>query len=209
MFAAKLVAWYRDTNTISSRRTDVWITTSQTLTNWTHQNIVMNSKSHRASTFPRQNKGKPDLSKAKVCFADNLETVHEVPKKYSISSKERFRVELPETEGHRYTPLVFRDPYAKPSKRKKSATFTKMFVSDTVKFPCIKIKTTDNNAKQITSKTSKERMESHSEPHLSKASVRASDKFKVGSTLHFKYSDFILRKMDRSATYTNKMFIVK
>lgn len=169
----------------------------------------MNSKSRRASTYPRQNAGKPDLSKAKVCFADNLETVHEVPQKYSSFRKEHFRVELPEIEGHRYTPLVFRDPYAKPSKRKKGAPFTDMFVSDTVKFPCIKIKTTDNYGKHITSKTNKEGIESHSEPHLSKPSVRASDKFKVGSTLHFKYGDFILRKMDRIATSTNKMFIVK
>ena len=183
--------------------------TSQILSNnKTYQSIVMNSKFRRTSTYFRRNTIKPDLSKAKVCFAENLETVHEVPYNNDISKKANFRQKITEIKAHRYTPLLFRDPYAKPSKRKKAVTFANMFATDAVKLPLLKEKTTDRNAKNGASSTIKEATESLSDPQLPKARARNTNKFQVGNTLHFKYSDFILSKMDRSATSKTKMFIV-
>lgn len=183
--------------------------TSQTLLNWTpRDHDVMKSKSRRTSTQYFRNKDKPDFNKAKVCFADNLATIHEVPYNYDIYNKANFRFKLPEIDFHKYTPLVCRDPYAKPSKRKQGK-FTDMFsVSNTVKLPFIKVKTTDSDARKVASKT-KETSESVSELHFPKASTRASEKFHVGNTLHFKYSDFILTKMDGNTSSKDKIFIVK
>lgn len=179
--------------------------TSQTLFNWSPRDGAMKSKYRRTSTY-FQNRNKPDFNKAKVCFAENLATVHEVDN-YGIYNKANFHFKLPEIDVQRYRPLVCRDPYAKPSKRKKEK-YTDMFVSDAVKLPFIKLKTTDNDTKKVTSK-SKETTESLGEPHFPKANTRATDKFQDGNTLHFKYSDFILRKMDGSATSKDKIFAVK
>ncbi len=170
----------------------------------------MKSKSRRASSdSKRRNAGKTDLNKAKVCFADNLVTVHEVPYNFDIFHEANYGLKLPKIEAHKYTPLVFRDPYARPSKRKKAGKFAEMFVSDSVKLPFIKRKTTDNYTKKVASKTSKETSESLSEPHLPKESTETSEKFHDGNTLHFKYSEFILRKMVRSTTSKDRSFIVK
>lgn len=165
----------------------------------------MKSKYRRASMYFR-NREKADFNKAKVCFAENLATMHEVDN-YGIYNKANFHFKLPEIDVHRYKPLVCRDPYAKPSKTKKGK-HTDMFVSDAVKLPFIKLKTADNDAKRVISK-SKETSESQSEPHFPKASSRASDKFQVGNTVHFKYSDFILRKIDGSSSSKDKIFAVK
>ena len=171
----------------------------------------MNSKPRRTSTYFRGNcKNKPSFKKAgKVCFAENLETVHEVPYNYDIYNKANIRLKLPAIEVHKYTPLVCRDPYAKPSKRKLRDKFADMFVSDTVKLPFIKFKPADNAVKKMTPTKSKE-MDCLNEPaQLPKTRARASEKFEVGNILHFKYSDFILRKMDRSTSSKDKIFIVK
>lgn len=178
--------------------------TSQTLFNWTLRNGAMKSKYRRASSYFR-NRNNPDFNKSKVYFAENLATVHEVDN-HSIYNKANFRFQLPEIDVHKYRPLVCRDPNAKPSTRKKEK-YTNMFVSDTVKLPLIKLKTTDDDAKKVTSK-SRETTEL-GEPQFPKASTKASDKFQVGKTLHFKYSDFILRKMDGSASSKDKIFFVK
>jgi len=110
---------------------------------------------------------------------------------------------------HKYTPLVCRDPYAKPSKRKLRDKFEDMFISDAVKLPVIKVKAEESVVKKMAPK-SKE-IEPLSEPQIPKANTRTrrSEKFQVGNTLHFKYSDFILRKMDRSTSSKDRMFIVK
>lgn len=186
--------------------------TSKTLTNWDLRGVVMKSKSRRTSEYFRRKsfKDKPGLKKAgKVCFAENLETVHEVPYNYDIYNKSNLRLKLPDIEVHKYTPLICRDPYAKPSKKKLRDKFADMFVSDAVKLPLIKLKAADNVAKKMTQKSKD--MEPLNEPQLPKAShgTRTSEKFQVGNTLHFKYSDFILRKMDRSTSSKEKMFTVK
>lgn len=175
---------------------------SQALFNWTLRNGAMKSKYSRTSTYFR-NRDKPDFNKSKVYFADNLTTVHEVDN-YSIYKKANFRFKLPEIDVHKYRPFVCRDPNAKPSARKK---YTDMFVSDTVKLPLIKLKTTKNDAKKATPKNRE--LTEPSEPQFPKASRKASDKFQVGKTLHFRYSDFMLRKMDGSASSKDKIFFVK
>lgn len=183
--------------------------TSQTLFNWTPGDNAMKSKHRRASMYFRQNRGKQDFNKGKVCFAENLATIHEVDN-YAIYNKPNFHFKLPEIDVHKYRPLVCRDPYAKPSKRKKDK-YTNMFVSDAVKLPFIKLKTADNDAKRGNTSKSKEVSESLSEPraHFPKTSTRASDKLQAGNTLQFRYSDFILRKMDGSASSKDKIFVVK
>ena len=175
---------------------------SQTLFNCTFRNGAMKSKYRRTSTYLR-NRDKPDFNKSKVYFAENLTTVHKV-NNYRIYNKANFRFKLPEIEVHKYRPLVCRDPNAKPSPRKK---YTDMFVSDTVKLPFIKLKTMENDAKKATPKN-KETKEL-SEPQFPNASTKASDKFQGGKTLHFKYSDFMLRKMDGSTSSKDKLFFVK
>lgn len=166
---------------------------SQTLFNWTLRNGAMKSKYHQTSTY-FLNRDKPDFKKSKVFFAENLTTVHEVDN-YSIYKKANFRFKLPEIDVHKYRPLVYRDPNAKPSARKK---YSDMFVSDAVKLPLIKFKTTENDIKKATQKNKETTV--LSEPKFPKASTKATDKFQVGKTLHFKYSDFMLRKMKGSAS---------
>lgn len=182
--------------------------TSQTLTNWTIRDVVMKTSSRRTSNYFRKNsKDKPSLKKAaKVCFAENLETVHEVPYNYDIYNKSNLRLKLPDIEVHKYTPLVCRDPYARPSKRKLRDKLADMFITDTFKLPFIR----EDVTKKITPTKSKD-MDSLAEPQLPKPKTRtrASDKFEAGNTLHFKYSDFILRKMDRGTSSKEKLFFVK
>ena len=114
--------------------------TSQTLTNWTIRDVVMKTSSRRTSNYFRNNsRDKPSFKKAgKVCFAENLETVHEVPYNYDIYNKSNLRLKLPDIEVHKYTPLVCRDPYARPSKRKLRDKLADMFISDTFKLPFIR-----------------------------------------------------------------------
>lgn len=182
--------------------------TSQTLTNWTIRDVVMKASSRRTSNYFRNNsRDKPSFKKAgKVCFAENLETVHEVPYNYDIYNKSNLRLKLPDIEVHKYTPLVCRDPYARPSKRKLRDKLADMFISDTFKLPFIR----EDVTKKIPSTKSKE-IDSLAEPQLPKPKTRtrASDKFEAGNTVHFKYSDFILRKMDRSTSSKEKLFFVK
>jgi len=177
--------------------------TSQTLLNWTLFNGAMKSKYHQASTYFR-NRDRPDFNKSKVYFAENLTTVHEVDN-YSIHNRANFRFKLPGIDVHKHRPLVCRDPNAKPSRRKK---YTDMFVSDTVKLPLIKLKPTENDAKKSAPKN-KETTEL-SESQFPKGSTKASDKLQVGKTLHFKYSDFMLRKLNGKASSSkDKIFFVK
>ena len=182
--------------------------TSQTLTNWTIRDVVMKTSSRRTSNYFRNNsRDKPSFKKAgKVCFAENLETIHEVPYNYDIYNKSNLRLKLPDIEVHKYTPLVCRDPYARPSKRKLRDKLADMFISDTFKLPLIR----EDVTKKISSTKSKD-IDSLAEPQLPKPKTRtrASDKFEAGNTLHFKYSDFILRKMDRSTSSKEKLFFVK
>lgn len=177
---------------------------SQTSVNcWTFRNGAMKSKYRQASTYLR-NRDKSEFSnRSKVYFAENLTTVHKVDN-YSIYNKANFRFKLPEIDVHKYRPLVCRDPNAKPSARKK---YTDMFISDSVKLPLIKLKTTENDAKKTTPKN-KETTQL-TEPQFPKASTKASDKFQFGKTLHFKYSDFMLRNMDGSTSSKDKLFFVK
>ena len=182
--------------------------TSQTLTNWTIRDVVMKTSSRRTSNYFRNNsRDKPSFKKAgKVCFAENLETVHEVPYNYDIYNKSNLRLKLPDIEVHKYTPLVCRDPYARPSKRKLRDKLADMFITDTFKLPFIR----EDVTKKITPTKSKD-MDSLGEAQLPKPKTRTrpSDKFEAGNTLHFKYSDFILRKMDRSTSSKEKLFFVK
>ena len=171
---------------------------SQTLFNWTLRNGAMKSKYRQTPTYFR-NRDKPDFNKSKVYFAENLTTVHKVD-----NYKANFRFKLPEIDLHKYRPLVCRDPNAKPSARKK---YTDMFVNATVKLPLIKLKTTENDGKKATPKN-KETTEL-GKPQFPKAGTKASDKFQGGKTIHFKYSDFMLRNMDGSASTKDKIFFVK
>jgi len=175
---------------------------SQALFNWTLRNGATKAKYHRTSTYFR-NRDKPNSNKSKVFFAENLSTVHEVDN-YSIYKKANFRFKLPEIDVHKYRPLVCRDPNAKPSARKK---YSDMFVRDAVKLPLIKFKSTENDVKKATLKNKE--TTGLSEPQFPKASTKASDKFQAGKTLHFKYSDFMLRKMEGSASSKDKIFFVK
>lgn len=186
--------------------------TSKTLTKWALRDAVMKSKSRRTSSYFRNNyKERPNFKKtSKVCFAENLETVHEVPYYYDIYKKSNLRLKLPDIVVHKYTPLVCRDPYAKPSKRKLRDKFEDMFISNAVKFPVItKLKAEESVVKKMAPK--RKEMEPSNEPQIPKANTRTrgSEKFQVGNTLHFKYSDFILRKMDRSTSSKDRIFIVK
>ena len=183
--------------------------TVEKLTIWAHRHVAMKSKSRRTSSYSQRNAGKTDSIKTKVHFAKSLLTIHEVPYNFDIDNRANYGLRLPKIEAHKYAPLAFRDPYAKPSKRNKAGKIADMFVSDAVNFPFIKRKTTYNDANKVDSKTSNETMELPSEPRLPKASTGTSEKLQDGNTLHFKYSDFILRKMDRSATSKDKRFIVK
>ena len=182
--------------------------TSQTLTNWTIRDVVMKTSPSRTSNYFRNNsRDKPSFKKAgKVCFAENLETVHEVPYNYDIYNKSNLRLKLPDIEVHKYTPLVCRDPYARPSRRKLRDKLADMFISDTFKLPFIR----EDVTKKTTPTKSKD-MDSLGEAQLPKPKTRTrpSDKFEAGNTLHFKYSDFILRKMDRSTSSKEKLFFVK
>lgn len=127
-------------------------------------------------------------------------------KDFHKAKKTNGRLKLPDIDVHKYTPLICRDPYAKPSKRKHEK-FADMFVSDTMKLPLIKLKKTDHDFDKIYPKT-KEATEISNEPSFPKANSKTSEKFQAANTLHFRYSDFMLRKMDRSASSKDRMCFV-
>lgn len=170
--------------------------TLEMITNGVHRDVRMKSKSRQFSS--QRKASKTDFNKAKVCFADNLVSVHEFPYNFHFSDN----LKLPEIEAPKYTPLVFRDPYAKQLKRKKAGKFEDMFISDSVKFPFLKRKSSVKGldakkvARKVASKKSKESTESLAlnERNETKANPGTSEELQDGqdgNTLHFKYSDFI------------------
>lgn len=132
----------------------------------------------------------------KVCFAESLETVHEIPYK-EIFSKADFHLKLPSIPAHRYVPLIVCDPFARPSKKKKLEN------DDTFKLPLLdpygmtgfglanrqqgKKNTGLNNL-------AKKPAQNITQPRTITGAV---DKVHdIANTVHFRYSDFFLRKMD-------------
>lgn len=150
-------------------------------------------------------------SNDKVRFAEKLEAVHDLPNDYSFYRNLPFGLHLPEVNVQKYTPLVCRDPYAKPSKKKNKNEFEDMFLRDTTRLPFIGLTSAENFTQKVTPKR-KETTSSY-ETHLPKpgnrAATIASDKRAGGNTIHFKYSDFMLTKIDRNSPSKGKLFVVK
>lgn len=139
----------------------------------------------------------PDEDKQKVCFAESLETVHEIPYQHIFSKADFHHLRLPDIPAHKYVPLIVCDPFAKPVKKKK---LDKLFAEDPFKLPFInpdhgmgigfgqkphgknRITMNKNQAKTTTAQTNINKGEK-------------GDKA-LANTVHFRYSDFILRKMD-------------
>lgn len=131
----------------------------------------------------------------KVCFAESLETVHEIPYK-EIFSKADFHLKLPSIPLHKYVPLIVCDPFAKPSKKKN------IHEEEAFKLPLLEpygmafgfgnkpqgktnIGSTNMANKQTTQTINKPK------------TIAEKDKLHdIANTVHFRYSDFILRKMD-------------
>ena len=174
---------------------------------WALQRITMLPKSRQPPTqFRRKHKLH---GKHNVCFAETLESVHEVPY-HQIYNRAGFddRFKLPEIHAHKYTPFVYRDPNAKPSKRRKE-NVSDMFVNDTVKLPFIKLDSVENTAKDTSNPMSK-RTQQINEPRFPPATRNnpKTGKFQIGKTLHFKYSDFILRRIDKNSSSKETIFKV-
>jgi len=145
----------------------------------------------------------------KVRFAEKLEAVHELPNDSSFYRNLPFGLHLPEVQ--KYTPIVCRDPYAKPSKKKNKNEFGDMFLRDTTRLPFISLRSAENCVEKVAPKGKE--MTSTYETRLPNPGNRpatiASDKRAGGNIIHFKYSDFMLTKIDRKSPSKGKLFVVK
>ena len=134
--------------------------------------------------------------KSKVCFAETgLETVHEVPYSDIYSRKDFHCLKLPDINIHKYAPLAFRDPYARPS-RKKKQSLSDLLKNETLKLPLIGLEcrtaAVDNGGQDKNATRDKPKL--HVPRYAPVTKATRDDKFQVGNTLHFKYSDFVLRR---------------
>ncbi|KXJ24163.1 hypothetical protein AC249_AIPGENE16676 [Exaiptasia diaphana] len=138
-----------------------------------------------------------DLEKQnKVCFAERLETVHEIPYKQIFSKADFRNLKLPLLPVNKYVPLIVCDPFARPSKKKKVDNPN----DDSLKLPildpygitfgfCAKPQAGKRDTNVV-----KKQPAPVSTQH--KSSNDKTDKLQLANTVHFRYSDFILRKMD-------------
>jgi hypothetical protein len=154
-------------------------------------------KSNLKSDFYGKYKSEDEDKQSKVCFAESLETVHEIPY-HRIFSKADFRsLTLPAIPVHKYVPLTVRDPFAKPVKKKK---LDSLFMDDPFKLPFINPDGMAFGFGQTS--LGKSRITMNKNPIKGSAvqtNICKGDKgakVKIGNTVHFRYSDFILRKMD-------------
>lgn len=132
----------------------------------------------------------------KVCFAESLETVHEIPYK-EIFSKADFHLKLPSIPVHRYVPLIVCDPFARPAKKKKVDD------EDTFKLPLLDPYgmtgfglTNKHQTKKNTSMTNTAKKPTHNITQPRTITGAVDKVHDIANTVHFRYSDFILRKMD-------------
>lgn len=137
-----------------------------------------------------------DLDKQnKVCFAERLETVHEIPYKEIFSKADFHNLKLPLIQSNKYIPLIVCDPFARPSKKKK----VEVEDDDPFKLPILEhyglgfgFGSKPPAAKRPTNVIKKQPVQIKPQPK----SYDKNDKLQLANTVHFRYSDFILRKMD-------------
>lgn len=138
-----------------------------------------------------------DLEKQnKVCFAERLETVHEIPYKQIFSKADFRNLKLPLIPVNKYVPLIVCDPFARPSKKKKVDTLNE----DSLKLPILDpygltfgFGAKSQAGTRATNMAKKQPVPVNTQP---KSSIEKADKLQLANTVHFRYSDFILRKMD-------------
>lgn len=172
--------------------------------------LIMKPRSHHTPPhIYNKFKDKHSIKKRdKVSFAEKLEVIHKLPYDNDFHRNYNCGFQLPQIDAHKYTPLVCRDPYAKPSKKKPRDKFEGMFIGDTARLPFIGLRSVDNFGQKIAPK--KTEMTLSNEPYLTRPrnrAARASKKRGGSNIIHFKYSDFMLRKVDRSKS--SKMFTVR
>lgn len=195
----------------SQRRVDNKFQKQEWKDNLQTLSLVINPRGHRTPPFfPNMHKGKHRFkNRDKVRFAEKLEAVHELPSDSSFYRNLPFGLHLPEVQ--KYTPLVCRDPYAKPSKKKNKNEFGDMFLRDTTRLPFISLRSAENCVEKVAPKGKE--MTSTYETRLPKPGNRpatiTSDKRTGGNIIHFKYSDFMLTKIDRKSPSKGKLFVVK
>ena len=147
------------------------------------------------STFKPHNTSETDKY-SRVCFAESLETVHEIPYNNIFSKADFHSLKLPRISGHKYLPLLVCDPFAKPTKNRRD----EFFVDDPFKLPFLDhYKMTmaglpsQSKASGMLGKTGPV----HKSAVYNNSKADKFDKLhNGGNTVHFKYSDFVLRKMD-------------
>lgn len=132
-----------------------------------------------------QRKGKNSKGKKlqKVSFADNLENIREIPHDDLYSKADFYNLSLPPIPMNKYTPLSFRDPYAKGFSTRKLAKSQLYDNYDPFKLPYLP---GGGILRQQQKKPTKQKEYSRAQK-----SVLNDSGFRVGSTLHFKYSDYI------------------
>lgn len=121
--------------------------TSQILKNLDRvRRLVMKPRSHHTPPhIYNKFKDKHSIKKRdKVSFAEKLEVIHKLPYDNDFHRNYNCGFQLPQIDAHKYTPLVCRDPYAKPSKKKPRDKFEGMFIGDTARLPFIGLRSVDN-----------------------------------------------------------------
>lgn len=154
-------------------------------------------KSNLKSNFYGKMRNQDEDKQSRVCFAESLETVHEIPYQHIFSKADFHNLSLPVIPVHKYVPLIVCDPFAKPVKKNK---LDNLFVEDPFKLPFInpdhgmglgfgqkphgksRITMNKNQAKTPAAQTNTNKGEKGEKT--------------LANTVHFRYSDFILRKMD-------------
>lgn len=122
----------------------------------------------------------------KLSFVGNTESIREIPHKDLFSKADFCSLTLPSISLSRYTPLLYRDPYAKASVRKVNTTLVSKQL-EPVKLPQLPAGGAMIGQKKPT--TQPEKKAEQRRPVPQKSAINDSG-FRGGSTVHFKYSDY-------------------
>ena len=118
----------------------------------------------------------------KFSFAESLESIHEIPHNDLFSKADFCKLTLPSMPLARYTPLTSRDPYAKVSTKK--ITKPRIYEEfDPFKLPFLP-------GGGIIAQKKPQPKKQHDHSRAQRAALNDNG-FRVGSTLHFKYSEYV------------------
>lgn len=131
----------------------------------------------------------------KLAFEENEKCISEIPHQHLYSKADFCNLTLPSIrKPTKYAPLGYRDPYARPSTTKKNQLqkkFVNVEQSDPFKLPRLPDKRTGMIGQKKLPPPKPKKMKKEENQHVTQRQVTNDSSFRVGSTVHFIYSDYM------------------